>query len=221
MKRHVSSRYRKERVAIYGAGPGGKTLKESIELTNKYKVYYFIDDDENLVGSSIEGIPVISGNDLKKLKKKSIFNIATEIASSEFRLKLREKLKEQGFDLINVIHPNSYIASSAKLGVGNFIKSGAVIGTHTRIGNCCIIDNNVTIPHDNIIEDGCHITPGVSMGSGIIIGKESIIGIGSSISTKVVIGKRVIVSVGSSVTRNIPDNAIVQGVPGRIIGERK
>ena len=57
--------------------------------------------------------------------------------------------------------------------------------SNTIIGNNCTIDNNVTVAHDNIIEDGVHIAPGASLGSSIKIGKLSVLGIGCSVSTNI------------------------------------
>ena len=59
-------------------------------------------------------------------------------------------MKRLNIELLNVIHPKSYISKS-KIGVGNYIKS-AVYETGTKIGDCCIIDNGVVIAHDNNIE---------------------------------------------------------------------
>ena len=65
------------------------------------------------------------------------------------------------------------------MGSGNYIKSAAVIETNTKIGNCNIIDNGSIIAHDNRIGNGCHIAPGVSLGSSIAINDFTIIGIGN------------------------------------------
>lgn len=210
----------KQRIAIYGAGRGGLTIKECVELMGGYEVGYFIDDNPN-IGSEVEGIQCLSGDRLEEIKKNGVVGVASEIANSEFRLNLRGKLKNFGLKYINVVHPKAFIAPSVTLGEGVFIKAGAIIETNTIIGDCCIIDNGVMIAHDNIIEEGCHLAPGVSLGSNIEIRNQTIVGIGACISTKVKIGSKVIIGVGSSVTRDIPDNSVVEGVPGKIIGKRK
>jgi len=207
-------------VAIYGAGAGGFTLKECIDLGGIFKVAFFIDDDPKKP-KYIQGIPVIKGDQLETLIKNKVMNIACAIANAEIKMLLKKKLEKLGFNYINVIHPKSYISPTAKLGTGNYIKAGAIVETNTVIGNCCIIDNGVAIAHDNKIGDGCHLAPGVTLGSNIEIGEQTIVGIGASISTNINIGKKVIVSVGSSVTHDIPDNTVIEGVPGKIIGTRK
>lgn len=151
--------------------------------------------------------------------------MALEVYESEMRqwphsrsIKTVEKL---GYKLVNVIHPKAQISGSVKIGKGNYIKSAALLETNTTIGHCCIIDNGSVITHDNQIGNGCHIAPGESLGSSICIGDFCVIGIGVSISTNVKIGKNCIISVGSSVTKDVPDNSIVEGVPGKVIGTVK
>ena len=107
------------------------------------------------------------------------------IAGGAIRLKKKSFLEESGVELINVIHPSAFLAPSVQLGVGNYVKARAVIETNTRVGDCCIIDNGAILAHDNVIEDGCHIAPGVSLGSSITVGARTINGIGASVSTGV------------------------------------
>ncbi len=52
-------------VAIYGAGKAGLKLEEEFH-DSPYKIRYFIDDDKVLKGRSIDGIRIISKDNLKK-----------------------------------------------------------------------------------------------------------------------------------------------------------
>jgi UDP-3-O-[3-hydroxymyristoyl] glucosamine N-acyltransferase len=132
-----------------------------------------------------------------------------------------EKFENAGFELINAIHPESFISPTVQLGRGNHIKAGAIIDSNTRIGDNNIIDNAVTIAHDNIIGNGCHLAPACTLGSSIEINDYTILGIGSSVSTKIKIGKGCIVSLNTSVVNNINDNSLVEGVPGKVVGKTK
>ncbi len=207
-------------VVIYGAGKGGVTIFEALNLGQKYRAVCFVDDNVDGVGA-LNGLPVFRSSDLLKIKEKGVSHVATEIMKGEVRLAIKNKVEELGFKLINIIHPSSIISPSVKMGEGNYIKAGAIIDSNTRIGNCCIIDNGVTIAHDNEIEDGCHIAPGAVFGSSITLGYCTVVGIGASISTNINIGKKCIISTGSSVTKTISDNSVVEGVPGKIIGSAK
>ena len=180
----------------------------------------FVDDNPSNIGD-LFGIPVLHSSELPMLREKNILCIATEIMQGRIRLKIKEQVEGIGFQLINVIHPSAQISPSVKMGVGNYIKAGAVIETNTEIGDCCIIDNGAILAHDNKIESGCHIAPGAVFGSSIVLGFCSVVGIGASISTNVKIGRKCIVSVGTSVTNNIDENSVIEGVPGKIIGNTK
>ncbi len=130
-------------------------------------------------------------------------------------------MRRVDINLINVVHPQAWVAPSVKMGFGNHIKAGAVIDTRTEIRDGCIIDNNTIIPHDNLIESFSHLAPGVILGSNVVIGESTIVGIGASVATGVKIGANCIVGVGSAVTKNIPNGSVVEGVPARVVGHRR
>jgi len=205
---------------IYGAGKGAITLFEAIDIKSTYNVVCFVDDNKSH-GKSLLNLPVFHSSELSTLKNKGIKFIACEIMNGKTRLRIKDEVEKLGYELVNVIHPKTYISKSVKIGKGNYIKSSAIIETNTTIGDCCIIDNGAVIAHDNRIGNGCHIAPGVSLGSSISIGDFSVIGIGACISTDLIIGKNCIISVGSSVTKDVPNNSIVEGIPGKVIGTVK
>ncbi len=205
---------------IYGAGKGGVTVKECLDLQQTYQVICFIDDNPAHPSSLCE-LPIYHGSALTKIVEKGVHSLACAIADAAVRLRILKQCQSLGIELINVIHPQAYTSPTVKIGKGNYIKAGAITETNTIIGNCCIIDNGAVIAHDNVIADGCHIAPGVAIGSNVRIGQKTIIGIGASIATAVTIGQSVIISVGTSVMKNVPDYSIVEGVPGKVIGKRK
>lgn len=210
----------REPVVVYGAGRGAISLKECLDYNNLYQCVCFIDDDPNHP-NDLCGLPIYNSSKLMEILQKGVKKLACAIANGNVRLDILKKCESLGIELINVIHPHCYISSTVLIGKGNYIKAGAVIETNSIVKNCCIIDNGAIIAHDNMIEDGCHIAPGAVLGSSIQVNELSIIGIGVSVATGVKIGRSVIVSVGSSVIKDVPDYSVVEGVPGKIVGERK
>ncbi len=207
-------------VAIYGSGRGAYTIFENINLGNEYHVACFLDDDASKVGQK-EGLPVIHSRALGVDERLSNLCVALGVSDSDARRRVTNRCNELGIDLINIVHPQAWVAPSVKMGTGNHIKAGAVIDTRSEICDGCIIDNNTIIPHDNLIESFCHLAPGVILGSGIVIGESTIVGIGASVATGVKIGANCIVGVGSAVTKNIPNGSVVEGVPARVVGHRR
>ena len=90
------------------------------------------------------------------------------------------------------------------LGEGSNVQDGSVL--HTDPGYPLIIGKNVTIGH-------------LVMLHGCIIDDNSLIGIGAVVLNKAKIGKNCIIGAKSLITENkeIPDNSLVIGSPGKII----
>ncbi len=207
-------------VLIYGAARGAVTLKECLDIDPAYEVVCFIDDDPNHP-TDVHGLPVFHSSLLEEVIARGVSYLATEIAAGHVRLRIREQCDKLGLTLINAVHPRAFVSPSARLGRGNFIKAGAIVATGTVVGDCCVIDNGAILAHDNVLEDGCHLTPGAALGSGIRVGKLAIVGIGANVATGVTIGRGAIITPGASVVKDVPDFAVVEGVPGKIVGKRK
>jgi sugar O-acyltransferase (sialic acid O-acetyltransferase NeuD family) len=210
-----------EKVVILGARIDGhaKVVLEIIEAEGKYEVVGFIDD--NLFGKegSIRNIPVIgTTSDLHVLKQKfGLFGAIVAIGNNPQRRKLGDKIQKAGFQLINAIHPSVHIDSDVVIGMGNCLCQGVIIITGTRIGNCVNIHTGATIDHDNIIEDGANLGPGVHTSGRVTIRRDAFLGAGTIVIPDGYIGEGAIIGAGTVVIRPITSFTKVVGVPARVI----
>lgn len=118
------------------------------------------------------------------------------------------------------------------MGCKFFEPGGVTIGEDTKVGDCAFLDgrapltigNHVDIASEVMIYNSEHglekkyfsaIEEPVEIGNYVFIGPRAIILPG------VKIGKGAIVAAGAVVTRDVPNFAIVGGVPAKVIGERK
>lgn len=115
----------------------------------------------------------------------------------------------------NIIHPNSQISKTVKMGVGNFVNVNASVNAQVEIGNHCIINTGCIIEHECRIDDFVHIAPGAVLAGNVGIGKGSFIGANTVIKQGIRIGENVIVGAGSVVIRDLPDNSKVAGNPSK------
>lgn len=208
-------------VAVYGASQGGLAVVDCLRTMTGARAIGFVDDDPALVGTNYEGLPVWAGKHLAALAGHGVNAIATHIARGTIRLALRDRAAQAGFAMANVIHARAWVSDTATMGVGNLIKAGAVVDAHVSIGDCSIIDNGVVLPHHNRIGNGCHLAPGAVFGGDCEVGDGAIIGVGAMIAPRTRIGRNALVGVGACVVRDIPDDAVVEGQPARIVGSRR
>lgn len=103
------------------------------------------------------------------------------------------------------IHPGAQIGHDFFIDHGQ----GVVIGETTEIGNNVTLYQGVTLGGTSLEQKKRHPT----------LGDNIIVGAGAKILGPVYIGNNVRIGANSVVTKDIPDNSVVVGVPGRVMVE--
>ena len=114
------------------------------------------------------------------------------------------------------IQKNAAIGSLCKISSHSFICEGVVIEDEVFIGHGVMFTND-RYPKAAVngrlgTEDDWNVIP-------TLVKKGASIGSGAVIICGVTIGENALVGAGAVVTRDVPDNAIVAGVPARLHGE--
>lgn len=151
-----------------------------------------------------------------EILKKLFDEVFIAIGNNKIRYKKTNIMMSMGFKIATIIHPDSYVSKTAKIGVGSFVGAKAVINANATIGRNCIINTASVIEHDAVIGDNVHISPNSSVAGTVQIGNFSWLGIGCSVINNVKIGRNVVVGAGSSIINDVPDNVLMAGVPATI-----
>lgn len=101
------------------------------------------------------------------------------------------------------------ISQHADIGPGLFLNHGfgIVVNGHTKIGRNCTISTGV------VLGETAKGTP--------IIGDDVFIMAGAKIIGNIRVGNNVMIGANCVVTKDVPDNAFVAGIPGKIIRYNK
>ena len=116
-----------------------------------------------------------------------------------------------------------------QLGGGIFIGSGSGLGVNSFVHGPLKIGENVMMGPDVTILTHTHKIDRIDIPMGlqgsiikeVIIGNDVWIGMRSIIMPGVKIGNGAVIGAGAVVTKDVPDYAIVGGVPARVIRYRK
>lgn len=201
---------------IIGAGGHGKVVLEILRAGRKYQPVGFIDADPSLAKQTIGGLKVLgAANVLPKLKAQKIKHAIVAIGDNRARQSYAQVLTQQGFSLINAVHPRAVIAESAKLGKGVVIAAGAMVGTEAVIGDLAIVNTGALVEHECVIDPAAHIGPTAALAGRVRVGELAFVGLGAKVIQCLTIGPEAIIGAGAVVIRDVPAKVTVVGVPAR------
>lgn len=208
-----------EKIILIGAGGHTKVLIDVINSKKEFSIEGLI--DKNIEAELIDNYSVIgTDEDLNKIYKDGIsfaFIGVGGLVDSQIRNKIYKNLKNIGYKLPVLIHKNAIVSENTIIGEGTCIMPGCVINSGVRIGKNSIVNSGAIVEHDCIIGENVHLSPGSVLGGNVNINNNTHIGLGAKIIQGIKIGKNVTIGAGAVVINDIEDNAVVVGVPGKII----
>jgi sugar O-acyltransferase (sialic acid O-acetyltransferase NeuD family) len=198
-------------IVIFGCGGHGRVVADALKVA-RAPLAGFLDDRPP--APIMNEIPVI-GNRGCLEQPEFLKNYAILIAIGEPRLRRQLALLvlDRGGRLAKAIHPSAIIAADVAIGQGTVIMAGVVINTGTRIGRFAIVNTGATIDHDNVIEDGVHISPGCHLAGNVICRADAFVGTGASIIPRTQIGARAVIGAGAAVISDVPPDTLAAGCP--------
>jgi sugar O-acyltransferase (sialic acid O-acetyltransferase NeuD family) len=206
-------------VLIIGAGGHGRVVVDILRAGGQFQPAGFIDSTPSLAGTTVAGLPVFGGaNQLSKVRQQhKLRHAIVAIGDNRVRLRYAALLKEQGFELINAIHPTASIAATASLGRNIVIAAQVAVCNEATIGDSCILNTGCVVDHECELGKAVHVCPGTNVAGRVRVGACAWLGIGCTIIQCLSIGQHAIVGAGTVVIRDVPDFATVVGVPARVI----
>lgn len=203
---------------IYGSGAQGRVVLDILRAQAEHQLVGFIDDDPQKWGQCLNGCPVVGSLDSVLRREQATLGVVVALGNPYTRLKLADRLKSLGMELLNAVHPSAVTVPSAEIGRGNMIGALVVINSNARVGDNLIINNAAVIEHDSVLGDGVCISSGVQVGGRVTVERAAFIGTGAIILPRVSIGVSAVIGAGAVVTREVPAGVLALGVPARVVG---
>lgn len=191
-------------IYIYGASGHGLVVADIAKACG-YEDVIFVDDGDNEYPS------------FEDIKSEKNIPIAFGIGNNQTRAKLFEKAKQNGFEIVTLIHPSAIISPSVIIGIGTVVMPNVVVNAKAKIGDGVILNTGCIVEHECTIKNFVHISPNVALAGAVIVGEFTHVGIGSNVIQGVIVGRNIIIGGGSVVIKNIEDNQKVAGVPAKAI----
>ncbi|MEP6921904.1 MAG: acyltransferase [bacterium] len=115
------------------------------------------------------------------------------------------------------IQKNAFVGARCKISSHSFVCEGVTIEDEVFVGHGVMFTNDRYPRAAN--EDGSLQTEADWEVVKTLVKQKASIGSNATIIAGIVIGKAALIGAGAVVTRNVPDFAIVAGVPARVVGD--
>ena len=171
---------------------------------NDLEIVAYGDDDPQKTADHIDGAPVFGQKDLLDFAKQNNIKLAiTAIGNNTARAEKFNLLKNTGFQMISIVHPQALIDTKVSYGENVVIEMGTAIHTHSKIGNNVFLGGDALIGHHNVIGDHVLVGGNVSFGGSVVVEDYVSLGVGASIKPGIRLGKGSVIGVGAAVIKAV------------------
>ncbi|MCX2750269.1 acetyltransferase [Arthrobacter sp. MI7-26] len=187
-----------------------------IRGSDQYRVVGFLDDSSVIQGRLVGGVNVLGTIAEAALYNYPQFLIC--VGSGTGRQQIAERLAHQGITrerFATVLDPGVRVPPGCTVGYGSILLSNVVLTADVTLGAHVVAMPQVTLTHDDAVEDFATLCAGVTLGGGVRIGRAAYLGMNSSIRQGLAIGAEAVIGMGASVLQDVPAGETWAGVPAK------
>ena len=186
---------------------------------DKFEVIALLDDNPELHGTEICGVPVLGPLSLAREYPDDVcFALCiNNLKRRVQRIELVRDIGIQEFRYPSLVHPSCCIGDYASIGFGTQILPFSSVKNTSSIGNFCFLSESfITSTHVNV-SDGCICGGGVTLLDSSTIEPCVFVGTGAVVAENVTLGAGSLVGAQSLITKNVRPGYFALGNPAKQI----
>lgn len=176
-----------------------------------------LDDDAAKHGRSILGIEIIGPFELLETVEPGAGEAANLVARTTARRRAaRARIRTFAVPLTPLIHPN-VDTTGVKFGRDILAFQNATLGAESSVGEGSVIFMGAVVGHGSRLGECCILAPNAVVNARVRVGDDVYVGTNASILPDLRIGAGATIGACSAVMQDVPAEATVIGVPGRVL----
>jgi sugar O-acyltransferase (sialic acid O-acetyltransferase NeuD family) len=208
-------------VLVGAGGFARETAQAVLDLNARgagWRLLGYLDDDPGRHGLLIDGLAVLGGREcIEQLPDASVVVCTGRPGNYVSRMRIVGELGLPAQRYATIIHPSAVVSSSSTVGPGSVLLAHVTLTAAVRLGAHVAVMPQVTLTHDDVIEDFATIASGVLVGGGARVHRAAYLGAGAIIGEGRSIGEFSLVGMGSVVTHDVPGREVWMGTPARYL----
>jgi len=201
---------------VLGGGGHAKVVIDALKRMDIAGEIAVLVDDADPAAKDDPGAPVIGGDSFLDIAvDKGFSHFVAAIGDNAVRAAVFKKGVAAGLTPLGVLHPDSMVSDTARLGEGCMVLAGAVINAGAIIGDNVIVNSNAVIEHDCKVADHVHVAPRACLLGGVGVGEAAHIGAGAVVREGLNVGAGAMIGAGAAVVEDIAAGVTAVGVPAK------
>ncbi|MBT2248254.1 acetyltransferase [Arthrobacter sp. BHU FT2] len=202
-----------ELILIAASGLAREVLA-MVRGSGQYDVVGLLDDDEGMLGTTVDGASVLGGIDEAARFRNALLLVC--LMSGRAREAVVERLRGAGIgesQYATAIDPSVHCPEGCSIGRGSILLRNVTMTASVTLGAHVVAMPSVTMMHDTKVADFGTLGAGVSLGGGANIGRAANLEMNASVRALTTVGDYSTIAMGSAVRNNVPSGTAWGGVP--------